>query len=82
MASACMLKGTGMFVKPKLNWRNRQKGKTLLGLSYNLINKGLERNLMHFRNLQLFYDGKLLTDQLSPDELLSALASHISSKAD
>ena len=82
MANAYMLKGTGVFVKPKLIWRDRQKEKALLGLRYNLINKGLERNLMRIRNLQLFYDGKLPKDQLSADELLSSLASHISFKAD
>ena len=82
MANAYMLKGTVVFVKPKLNWRDRQKEKALLGLRYNLIKKGMERNLMRIRDLQLFYDGKLLNDQLFPDELLYSLASHISSKND
>ena len=82
MTNAYMLKDIGVFVKPKLNWRDRYKEKALPGLRYNLINKGLARNLMRIRNLQLFYDGKLLNDQLSADELLSSLISHISSKAD
>ena len=35
MANAYMLKGSGVFVKPKLNWRDRQKEKAFLRPNYN-----------------------------------------------
>ena len=77
MENAYKLKGTGVFVKPKVNWRDRQKQKALLGLRYNLINNSLARNLMRIRNLQIFYDGKLLNDFLPMNNLVLLLAIYI-----
>ena len=73
MSNVTLLKGSRIFVKPKLKWADRQKEKSLLSLRHTLKERGLKRELMRIRNLQLFYDGKFLDDKLPPDQLFSSL---------
>ena len=45
MSKVSMLKDSGVFVKPKLMWNDRQKEKALLSFQNALINLGLKRDL-------------------------------------
>ena len=53
MANALLLINSHIFVKPELNWSDRQKLKTLLKLRYDLIQHGFDRKLFRIRDLKL-----------------------------
>ena len=57
MANARLLKGSNLFVKPKLLWKERLIEKTLLSLRYELTQNGFSKNLFRSRDLKLFYNG-------------------------
>lgn len=57
MAKVRLLKGTKVFVKPKLCWRDRTIEKALLTLRYNLVNHGYRKDFFRIRDLNLFYNG-------------------------
>ena len=63
VANACLLKNSHLFVKPKLKWSDRQKGKSLLKLRYDLIQHGFDRKLYRNRDLKLFYYGVEIKDR-------------------
>ena len=65
MSNVSLLKGSGIFVKPKLTWNDRQKEKALLSLRFALVNLGLKRELLRIKDRELFYDGKVLDENLS-----------------
>ena len=64
MSKVSLLKGSGNFLKPKLTWNDRQKEKALLSLRFAVVNLGLKRELLRIRHLKLFYDGKVLDENL------------------
>ena len=55
MANVKNLKGIPIFVKPKLCWKNRQNEKSLLGLRYNLVQQGFDKQIFRITNLTLVY---------------------------
>ena len=65
MANARLLKGSNLFVKPKLLWKERLIEKTLLSLRYELTQNGFSKNLFRIRDLKLFYNGHHI-DSSSP----------------
>ena len=65
MANARLLKGTNLFVKPKLLWKDRLIEKALLSLRYDLTQNGFSKNLFRIRDLKLFYNGHHI-DSTSP----------------
>ena len=65
MANARLLKGSNLFVKPKLPWKERIIEKTLLSLRYELTQNGFSKNLFRIRDLKLFYNGHHI-DSSSP----------------
>ena len=65
MANARLLKGSNLFVKPKLLWKERLIEKTLLSLRYELNRNGFSKNIFRIRDLKLFYNGHHI-DSSSP----------------
>ena len=57
LSNAFLLKGTKIFVKPKLSWKDRIKEKDLLSKRYELIQLGLNRDSLSIRDLKLFHNG-------------------------
>ena len=51
MSEVSLLKGSGIFVKPKLTLNDRQKERALLSLRFALVNLGLKRKLLRIRDL-------------------------------
>lgn len=62
LSNAPLLKGSGVFVKRKLCWKERLKEKELLRLRYDLSQEGFDRKLFRIRDLKLFYNGKRLNE--------------------
>ena len=82
MSKVSLLKGSGIFVKPKLTWNDRQKEKALLSLRFALVNLGLKRELLRIRDLKVFYDGKVLDENLSADVIFASLRSDLTSSVE
>ena len=57
LSNAFLLKGTKIFVRPKLCWKDRIKEKDLLSKRYELIQLGLNRDSLRIRDLKLFHNG-------------------------
>ena len=68
LSELSLLKGSGVFVKPKFMWIDRQNEKTLLSFRFALINLGIKRDLFRLRDPKLFYDGKQLLENISVDD--------------
>ena len=82
MSKVSLLKGSGIFVEPKLKWNDRQKEKALLSLRFALVNLGLKRELLRIRDLKLFYDGKVLDENLSADVIFASFRSDLTSSVE
>ena len=77
MSKVSLLKGSGIFIKPKSTWNDRHKEKAPLSLRFALVNLGLKRELLRIRDLKLFYDGKVLDENLSADVIFASLRSDL-----
>ena len=73
-----LLKGTKIFVKPKLCWKDRLKEKDLLSKRYELIQLGINRDSLRIRDLKLFHNGT----HIDPGEMdnLSVLSEKLKNK--
>ena len=74
MANAHLLKGTTYFVKPKLEWADRQRKKSLLKLRYDLIQEGFDEKFLRIRDLKLFKG-----DQIDDTCCFANIRSHLES---
>ena len=73
MANDGLLKGSKLFIKPKLLWRDRLIEKSLLDIRYKLIQHGLSKTFFKIRDLKLFYNGEEEATALPLDQLVSSL---------
>ena len=73
MSNVKHLRGTKVFIKPKLLWKERLKEKSVLELRYNLAKKGLNKELLRIGNLKLHYHGTALDESKSFEEILCEL---------
>ena len=74
MASVGQLKGTKIFVKPKLLWRERILEKSLLNLRYHLIQNGFDKQLFRIRDLKLFYNAQKIDSSKPIQEIINFLS--------
>ena len=81
MSEVSLLKGSGFFVKPNL-WNDRQREKARLSLPFALVNLGLKRNLFQNRDLKLLFDGKVLDENFSVDDILATFNSEPTSSVE
>ena len=79
MSKMSRLKGSGNFVEPELTWNDRQKEKARLSLRFALVNFGLKRELLRIGDFKLFYDGKVLDENLSADVIFALFGSDLTS---
>ena len=74
MASVGKLKGTKIFVKPKLLWRERILEKSLLNLRYHLIQNGFDKQLFRKLDLKLFYNAQKIDSSKPIQEIINFLS--------
>ena len=63
-----LLKGTKVFAKPKLCWKDRLIEKDLLHNRFELIQLVIDRDLLRLRDLKLFHNGMQI-DSAELDDL-------------
>ena len=68
LSNCHLLKGTKVFAKPKLCWKDRLIEKDLHHKQFELIQLGIDRDLLRLRDLKLFHNG-IQIDSAELDDL-------------